>query len=80
MRALAGGEDGELDFYVGIDADVEEAAVGGEPGVGPAAEVADAEGGDGVDDVEGGRRLGLTREHTNIISAFRAVMDKGYFR
>ncbi len=43
------GEDGDLGFGVAIDADVEDLAVPGEPGIGPAPVVADAYGSNAVD-------------------------------
>ena len=46
------GIDFDLHFGVGIDADVEDFAILGEPGIGPAAIVTDADGGDAVDDAQ----------------------------
>ena len=54
-RAPAGRVDRDLDLGVGVDRDVEDLAVAGEPGVGPAPVVADADRGDAVDDGEGSR-------------------------
>jgi hypothetical protein len=46
------GVDFDLHFGVGINADVEDFAVLGEPGIGPAAIVTDTDGGHAVDDAQ----------------------------
>jgi hypothetical protein len=55
--------DGDLNFGVGIDGDVEDPSVTGEPRIGPAAVVANADGRDAVDEGHGfASRHGIARQ------------------